>query len=73
MLARELREGDLCVVMGAGDVDALGRALAADGAGEPTSAGARRGASATTRSARMTTIGTGGPAEHFARAGTWPS
>jgi UDP-N-acetylmuramate-alanine ligase len=27
VLARELREGDLCVLMGAGHVDALGRAL----------------------------------------------
>jgi UDP-N-acetylmuramate--alanine ligase len=28
VLARELREGDMCVLMGAGPVDALGRALA---------------------------------------------
>jgi UDP-N-acetylmuramate--alanine ligase len=31
LLARELREGDLCLVMGAGDVDGLGRMLVADG------------------------------------------
>ena len=29
LLERELREGDLCIVMGAGDIDALGRRLVA--------------------------------------------
>jgi UDP-N-acetylmuramate--alanine ligase len=31
LLAGELAEGDLCLVMGAGDVDGLGRMLVADG------------------------------------------
>ena len=30
VLGAELRAGDLCLVLGAGDVDALGRALVAD-------------------------------------------
>ena len=30
--ARELRDGDLCLVLGAGDVDGLGRRLVVEGA-----------------------------------------
>jgi UDP-N-acetylmuramate--alanine ligase len=43
VLAQDLREGDVCVLMGAGDIDALGRALAA---GEPRAAAAGTGSAA---------------------------
>ena len=59
----ELREGDLCLVLGAGDIDELGRA--ARGVSGPGPAGVE----ADYPLARLTTVRTGGPAEFFARAG----
>ena len=52
-----------CVVMGAGDVDALGRALV-------RGAGAMVEPAGDFPLARLTTVRTGGAAEHFARAGS---
>ena len=75
---RTLREGDLCLTMGAGDVDALARSLVAGSTaarlagtllpccdGDPPP-----GVQRDYPLARLTTIRTGGPAELFARAGT---
>ncbi len=72
-----LEDGDLCLVMGAGDVQELGRTLAGTG----TPADARGGVAvngavppATVRAnfalERLTTVRTGGAAEFFARAGS---
>ncbi len=61
----------MCVVMGAGDVDRLARALI--DADERRSRAARRAqpaSSGTIPLARLTTVRTGGPGEFFARAGT---
>ena len=81
-LAATLRAGDLCLTMGAGDVDALGRSLVA-APRACAAAGLTAGLASTLRAmelppgvrrdyplARLTTIRTGGAAELFARPGT---
>ncbi|HXN38427.1 MAG TPA: UDP-N-acetylmuramate--L-alanine ligase [Solirubrobacteraceae bacterium] len=60
VLREMLGEGDLCVLMGAGNIDELGRALV----GVP--AGVQRDYPL----ARLTTVRTGGAGEFFARAGS---
>ena len=73
--------GDLCLVMGAGDIDSLGRgrwwhrAAAAAGCRSSIYAGSRwperpPGVQRDYPLARLTTIRTGGPAELFARPGS---
>ena len=58
----------MLVTLGAGDVDRLARALA--GAGMSGSSGVPEGVERNYPLARLTTIRTGGPAEHFARVDT---
>lgn len=70
VLDETLRDGDLCVVMGAGDVDVLARRLVG---GESARDSRRTTPSIVRRDfslARMATIRTGGEADYFARAGS---
>ena len=76
-LATVLGEGDLCLMMGAGDIDALGRSLVRSRRIRPARALSSRRVSDPPAGvqlhhplARLTTIRTGGAAELFARVGS---